>query len=205
LAAAQLRRKDGGTSTPARLSGYRRDFLFAKSWLIRKGFPDYPVKNIEFADVIKGLPIQRNTADAVYCSHVLEHLTLSEFRQTIRNVFDYLKPGDRFRLVLPDLEFLIKQYSASDSSNACSTFLEAASLGETGTRGGLKGMAKGMFGRSRHLWMWDYKGMSRELADAGFINIRRAYFNDSEEPRFAEVEHAGRWENCLGVECRKPA
>jgi hypothetical protein len=62
---------------------------FAKSWLIRKGFPDYPVKNIEFADVIKGLPIQRNTADAVYFSHVLEHLTLSEFRQTICNVFDY--------------------------------------------------------------------------------------------------------------------
>ncbi len=49
----------------------------------------------------------------------------------------------------------------------------------------------------------DFKGISKELADAGFIKIRRAYFNDSADPRFKEVEDIGRWENCLGVECTK--
>jgi SAM-dependent methyltransferase len=83
---------------------------FSKSWLVRKGFPDYPVKNIEFADVITGLPVERNSATAVYCSHILEHLGLSEVRSTLRNVHNYLKPGGRFRLVVPDIEFIITQY-----------------------------------------------------------------------------------------------
>src|SRR6266700_3051673 len=59
----------------------------------RKGFPIYPVRNIQYADVIAGLPVPPQSADGVYCSHVLEHLSLDEFRAAIRNVLQYLKPG----------------------------------------------------------------------------------------------------------------
>jgi hypothetical protein len=27
---------------------------------------------------------------------------------------------------------------------------------------------------------------------------------DNPDPHFADVEDAGRWENCLGMECRRP-
>jgi hypothetical protein len=49
--------------------------------------------------------------------------------------------------------------------------------------------------------MWDYPAIAVELTDAGFRNIRRAAFGDAADPLFADVEEAGRWENCLGVEC----
>ncbi len=52
--------------------------------------------------------------------------------------------------------------------------------------------------------MWDYKALAQELRDAGFVNIRRATFNDSADPRFKEVEDQGRWADCLGVECNRP-
>jgi hypothetical protein len=65
-------------------------------------------------------------------------------------------------------------------------------------------MPQVLFGRSRHLWMWDYKSMEMELGEAGFIETRRAQFGDSKDIRFKEVEDYGRWENCLGAECRKP-
>jgi hypothetical protein len=52
--------------------------------------------------------------------------------------------------------------------------------------------------------MWDYKAIEKELAAVGFVEIRRAYFNDSEDVRFREVEDHGRWENCLGAECKRP-
>jgi hypothetical protein len=52
--------------------------------------------------------------------------------------------------------------------------------------------------------MWDEKNMAYELADAGFTAIRRARIGDNPDPHFAEVEDAGRWENCLGMECRRP-
>jgi hypothetical protein len=177
---------------------------FLKSALVRRGFPDYP-SNIEYGDVIAGLPVTEGTAQAVYCSHVLEHLALNEFRATLQHVFSYLKPGGVFRLVVPDLEFYTRRYVNSDRADASITFMRETLLGETQKDRGLGDKARSLFGRSQHLMMWDYKGMAAELAQAGFIRIRRASFKDAEDPRFGVVEDPGRWENCLGVECYRPA
>lgn len=58
-------------------------------------------------------------------------------------------------------------------------------------------------GNSQHLWMWDYKSITQELENAGFIDIRNAKYNDATDTAFTEVEDKERWENCLGVECKK--
>ncbi len=176
---------------------------FSKSVLIRRGYPEYPVHNMEYGDVIKGLPVQPSSAKAVYCSHVLEHLALEEFRRSVRNVLTYLVHGGVFRIVLPDLEFLIKQYSEDAAPNAASKLLEQSLLGEKLKPYGLRSLPRLLFGRSQHLWMWDYKNIAEELSQAGFTEIRRAFYNDSPDPRFKEVEDPGRWENCLGVECKR--
>jgi hypothetical protein len=36
---------------------------------------------------------------------------------------------------------------------------------------------------------------------AGFVDIRRAQFGDSEDHCFKEVEDLGRWQDCLSVDC----
>jgi hypothetical protein len=51
--------------------------------------------------------------------------------------------------------------------------------------------------------MWDFKSISEELKQAGFIKIRRANYGDSDDKRFLEVEDSERWTNCLGIECMK--
>lgn len=172
--------------------------------LVKRGFPPYP-KNIRYGDVIKGLPIAPQSADVVYCSHVLEHMALDEFRIALRNVFSYLRPGGTFRLVLPDLEQLIGIYTGDPTPAACSRFMQEAWLGETTIPRGLKSVPAAVFGRARHLWMWDYKGMASQLAEAGFTDIRRAQMGDSPDPRFKEVESDYRWKDCLGVDCKRPA
>jgi predicted SAM-dependent methyltransferase len=182
----------------------QKRFPFLKSSLVKRGFPDYPVSAIEVGDVTKGLPVRQRSAKAVYCSHVLEHLTLEEFRIAVRNVYSYLREDGLFRMVVPDLEHLTSAYLADQSSEAAFRFMNDACLGEERLPRGLRALPRAVFGRTRHLWMWDYKGLSKELAEAGFTHIRRAQMGDSVEPRFVDVEDAGRWENCLGVECRKP-
>jgi hypothetical protein len=177
---------------------------FLRPMLIKRGFPDYPA-NIHHGDVIKGLPVAPGSAIGVYCSHVLEHLALSGFRRTLRNVYSYLVPGGTFRAVQPDLEWLAKRYVESPDSEAASRFMRESDLGVQEQKGGLAGILKLLFGRSAHLWMWDYKNMARELEAAGFTDIRRARFRDNPDPKFHEVEEFSRWENSLGVECRKPA
>jgi hypothetical protein len=171
--------------------------------LKRRGFPIYP-DNIEYCDVTKGFPIPPATVKAVYCSHVLEHLSLNEFRATLRNTFTILQPGGTFRLVLPDLEHLLRSYMESDDSEAASRFMRDAYLGKESAPTGLGKIAQTVFGRSSHLWMWDEKNMTKELVDVGFTNIRRAQFGDNPDPRFRDVESEGRWENCLGMECKRP-
>ena len=186
---------------PAFLLEKRLPFL--KSFLVRKGFPDYPAA-IEYGDVIRGLPVPPAAAAAVYCSHVLEHLSLADCRQTLRNVFGYLEPGGAFRLVVPDLEHLARTYVNTPEATASHTFMVEAHLGEQSTPRGLPNLARVLFGRSQHLWMWDFKSLGAELAAAGFTGIRRAHFGDSPDPHFGLVEDPGRWRDALGMECHRP-
>ncbi|MBS1820491.1 MAG: methyltransferase domain-containing protein [Acidobacteria bacterium] len=178
-------------------------FPFLKALLAKRGFPIYP-GNISYGDVIKGLPVQPQSLEAVYSSHVLEHLSLEEFRITLRNVHRYLRPGGTFRMVLPDLEQLIQAYVKDGSHDAANRFMQESYLGEKSSPRGLRAIPTALFGRSKHLWMWDYKSIEAELAAAGFVAIRRAQLGDSPDPRFSEVESEGRWTGCLGVDCKRP-
>ncbi len=174
-----------------------------KALMVRRGYPDYP-PGIEYGDVIKGLPVVQGSASCIYCSHVLEHLTLQEFRIAVRNTFLYLRPGGIFRLVVPDLKAIATRYVEGASSQAAGTFLRESMLGKEAIPSGIRGLLRSMFSRSSHLWMWDYPSMSAELTAAGFVEVRRAQFHDNPLPQLLEVESEGRWADCLGVECKRP-
>jgi predicted SAM-dependent methyltransferase len=160
-------------------------------------------ENVKFGDIISGLPIPDNSCKGVYCSHVLEHLSLEDFRIALVNTRKILKNTGCFRLVLPDLEYSIKKYIDERSKDSALIFLNETSLGKEKRSHGLKGFISEWFGNSQHLWMWDYCSISQELKNTGFINIRRAEFGDSTDPMFNEVEERDRWLNCLSVECIK--
>lgn len=160
-------------------------------------------ENIEYGDITKGLPIPPESCKGVYCSHILEHLALDDFRIALHNTKIVLQHDGIFRFVLPDLEYLIKEYLNDSSSNAAHEFMRKTYLGYEKRDQGLKGLMFFWFGNSRHLWMWDYKSIEAELQKVGFVNVRRAFFGDSSDPKFQEVEDKSRWDNCLGVECNK--
>ncbi len=160
--------------------------------------------NVEFGDITSGLPVPDGSCAGVYCSHVLEHLSLEDCRKALVNTRDMLEAGGTFRLVLPDLRFHAQKYLDTSSESAAHEFMRETSLGcEKRDRGPFRYMIS-MLGNSKHLWMWDYESLHGELRDAGFVEIRRAEFGDSADSRFAEVEQADRWQNCLGIECQAP-
>jgi hypothetical protein len=165
-------------------------------------YPSFPA-NVEYGDIVKGLPVSPGSCKAVFCSHILEHLALDDFRAALRNTILYLAPGGTFRLVLPDLEHLSRSYLDSTDADAALKFMEDSNLGRKNRAAGLGGILREWLGHSSHLWMWDFKAISRELEAAGFREIRRAEFGDSAEQRFKEVEDHDRWLDCLGVECIK--
>ena len=161
-------------------------------------------RNVEYGDIVKGLPVPDETSQGIYCSHVLEHLSLAECKIALKNTFKIMKPGGLFRMVLPDLEHLAKQYINDSTDDAALNFMKESHLGLVKRSRGLYGLLIAWLGNSRHLWLWDYKSLDSELRKAGFIGIRRAFFGDSIDPMFNEVEDRERWNNCLGVECNRP-
>jgi hypothetical protein len=158
--------------------------------------------NVQYGDIIKGLPIPFGVCKAIYCSHILEHLSLEDCRVALRNTYSYLRPGGIFRLVVPDLEQLARAYLADDDPAAAVRFLEISGLGRK-RASSLSALFLESLGNSLHLWMWDEKSMARELQQHGFETIRRATLGDADDIRFGDVENPDRFIGALAIQCTK--
>src|SRR5476651_2383062 len=104
-----------GFSAPAEWTNYdasptlrfERLPLIGKLYTLNKQrFPE----NVKYGDIVRGLPEKPESADAVYCSHVLEHLAYNDFLTTLKNTYAILKPGGIFRGVVPDLRSAVTTY-----------------------------------------------------------------------------------------------
>jgi hypothetical protein len=171
----------------------------------RSGVP-FP-QNVRYGDIVKGLPVSKNSCAGVYCSHVLEHLSLHDFRKALLNTYAILKPGGIFRCVVPDLEVAAKIYVQeleSGNEQASLKFIEQSTmLGIKERPRGLKKQLVSAWGNSKHLWMWDTSSLAAELKTAGFKNIRKCDFGDCVDPMFAQVEDEGRFWHAAAIECTK--
>ena len=160
-------------------------------------------ENVEYGDIVKGLPVPDESCKGIYCSHVLEHLSLEDIRTALRSTYRILMPGGTFRLVMPDLAEMVTAYQNSTKHDAAIKFIRDTGMGHEKRICGIRGFSKLWLGNSSHLWLWDYDSISRELDDIGFTGIRRAQFGDSLDSMFSKAEKADRWCGCLGVECKK--
>lgn len=174
-------------------------------WFATRLGPRFP-KNARYGDIVKGLPILKKSCQGLYSSHVLEHLALDDFRTALRNAISLLRPGGFFRFVVPNMEQLARDYLEDQDSRAVIKFFETAHLGVAHRPRGFAGLVREWLGNSRHLWMWDFKGLKSELEAVGFGDVRRAYFGDSEDRMFDQVEDTNRWDRlAVGVQLKQPA
>lgn len=60
-------------------------------------------ESVRYGDIRKGPLVPAGTADGIYASHVLEHLSLVDFRKALANTYLMLADGGVFRLIVPDL------------------------------------------------------------------------------------------------------
>lgn len=83
---------------------------FHSEWLNFDVVPTAP--GVKRWDLRRGLPFAEGEVDAVYSSHVLEHLNYEEAKRFIRDSWRILKPGGILRIVVPDLEQTTRAYLA---------------------------------------------------------------------------------------------
>lgn len=172
---------------------------FAFRLTLKPRFPEAVV----YGNIARGLKLKPQSCDNVFCSHVLEHLALDDFRSAIRNTHTYLKPGGTFRLIVPDFEALISAYQSDRDSAALSHFLTYTFLGRKSRPRSIPDWLREYFGNAHHLWMWDYKSIKMELVNAGFCAIRRYHFRDIAAAAFDEIESSERFLDALAIECTR--
>ena len=165
-------------------------------------FPDH----VFYGDIVSGLPLDENSCQGVFASHVLEHLPQKDVHNAIRNTYSIMRPGGIFRLVVPDLEIYAKMYIEAlqkDDPSAAHDFMRGSGLGSEEKSKGLGGFLKSWLGHSKHLWMWDFPSLNDALSKGGFTSIRRCQYGDCDDPAFKEVENPERFVRAVAVEARK--
>lgn len=182
-------------------------------------------------DLKRGIPFPDGSVDAVYHSHLMEHIDRHAIPAFQEEIYRVLKPGGIQRVCIPDLEQLICQYTKSLSAddltreaslshdNSVGEIFEqsvrrasAAARGRSGFRLWLENLLLGD-ARARgetHQWMWDRVNIRAVLMDAGFadLSIRSWEVSAIEDWPQTGLE---RWSdgreykpNSLYLECRKP-
>jgi SAM-dependent methyltransferase len=61
-------------------------------------------------DILSGIPFPDNHFEMVYHSHLLEHLSMASGRTFMVDCWRVLKPGGVMRVVVPDLEGIVREY-----------------------------------------------------------------------------------------------
>ena len=175
-------------------------------WLAKKAqgfnFPD----KLMVGDIVKGLPLPHDSCKAIYCAHVIEHLTRDNAQKALINTYNLLQLGGVFRCVLPDLKIYTERYlqrSAAGDPEAAHLFMREACLGTEGHHDGWRGPVRRSFGNYMHLWMWDAASLEAALRQAGFSTIRPCKMGDAEDPLFKLVERESRFRDALAYECVK--
>jgi ubiquinone/menaquinone biosynthesis C-methylase UbiE len=159
--------------------------------------------NILVHNLAKGIPFADETVDAVYHSHLLEHLDHHVVPAFFAEVFRVLKPGGIHRVVVPDLERLARHYlqhcelcdqdpgARRDHDQTVAAIIEQSvrreSYGTSQQKPLRRYVENPLFGDARqrgetHQWMYDQHNLTYCLEQAGFSKVVRQDFQHSVIP-----------------------
>ena len=124
---------------------------------------------IHFADATKKIPLETNSVECVYTSHMLEHISRDGALVFLSEALRVLKTNGVLRISVPDLRIAINNYLTDDDANE---FMEYISV-QAPPIGNLKEKLKLMVsGYRHHQWMYDGKSLSVLMEESGFRDVR---------------------------------
>ena len=153
--------------------------------------PQWP-KDVRRFDVRKGLPFPDQSAIYIYSSHTFEHFTWAESVVVAKECFRVLRPGGVVRIVVPDLELIVRRYLAEGDALAAQRLLQRLSLSHT--------FNDLIHPGANHSQMFDRRSLIHLLQTAGFDKPEVSQFMQSRIPEVGRLDLEQRKSESLYVE-----
>lgn len=153
-------------------------------------------------DLRHGIPAADGTLDAVYHSHMLEHISFKDGLDFLQKIYNAMRPGGLHRILVPDLEAFARSYVGGDgfllSKYKAHVLQEDAEIYETKAA-----IFMGMLHNHGHLCGYDWDTLYWALDRIGFKKITRKLFQESDFQDIKQMEEYSplRALESLCVEC----
>lgn len=131
-------------------------------------------KKVYYLNLVKKFPFRSESVDAFFSSHVFEHVYLYQFEHVLKEIYRTLKKNGVFRIVLPDLDYVIKLY---DSKNP-TKFLEYMYENHTKT-----------LSKNSHKWMYSAEYLKGILEKHGFKDVKICKYRQTSFPPFILLDN----------------
>jgi SAM-dependent methyltransferase len=131
-------------------------------------------RRLSYLDVTRPFRFDDDTFEAVYASHLLEHLDPGVAERCLKEIRRVLRSGGVLRLAVPDLDEVVAQYDPSDPDGFLAGLYEAHSGRRSHS--------------SLHRWMYNARSLEALLQRVGFREIERCQYHQGRCPDVAQIE-----------------
>ena len=155
---------------------------------------------IRYADATKCIPLQENSVEAIYTSHMLEHLSREGAKSFLYEAKKVLKTDGVLRVSIPDLKIYLEKYSINEDADEFMTgiMVEAPSINTLKQK-----IFLFLNGYRHHQWMYDGKSLSKLFIEAGFRNIKICAEGETTIENSTGLDLFERGKNSVYVEGKK--
>lgn len=179
--------------------------LFNKAGLINSSQYEFITfarkNNILYGDATKRLPVPNESCDALYSSHMLEHLDRHAVSRFFKESVRILKPGGILRISVPDISKRVEQYKKSGDAD---TFIESTLLCDDYINTFTKRLIYLLIGTRHHRWMYDGNSLSRLFQINGFTSIKVMQPGQTSIKNYQPLDLYEKAEESVFVEGEKP-
>jgi predicted SAM-dependent methyltransferase len=157
---------------------------FKDSWINIDNNSDNNITKLDLNwDLRKSLPFKDESVDFIFNEHLIEHLTVEEGQEVIKDLMRVLKPGGVLRIATPDLEVTVDKYLNLPIEKDAT--LKKFDLDFIKTRAERINIGFRWWG---HKWIYDWEELSRRLKEAGCKKFERCQLRESKHPELRNLE-----------------
>jgi len=142
------------------------------------GYVNVDIRNLPGVDVVDDVStlssFEENSVDIIYVCHVLEHFEKTKYKGVIKRWYDLLKKRGVLRVAVPDFEAVAEYYSKNRNLEDVLGLLFGGQDYE----------------QNFHYCCWDFKKMQIDLMGAGFKNVKRYEWRQTDHSHFDDYSQA---------------